>query len=114
MYVVHYAALKHSRSDKKNLTLIGRITPLEWTYDVPCVSQQQQSSGQSDRVPFQVSDLLLKLMRPQFRATLHSQYTRCSEGVPASEGCYGSIDCHQIGNSASECRTSSMPACLPA
>lgn len=102
MYVVHYAALKHSRSDKNNLTLVGRITPVEWTYDVPRVSAQQRPSGRSDSVPFQVSDMLLKQMRPQFRAYLKSQYTVCAEGASAPDGCYGTVDYHQIGNQAAE------------
>lgn len=102
MYVVHYAALKHSRSDKNNLTLVGRITPVEWTYDVPRVSTQQRPSGRSDSVPFQVSDMLLKQMRPQFRAYLRSQHTVCAEGASAPDGCYGTVDYHQIGNQAAE------------
>lgn len=102
MYVVHYAALKHSRSDKNNLTLVGRITPVEWTYDVPRISEQQRPSGWSDSVPFQVSDMLLKQMRPQFRAYLRSQYTVCADGASAPDGCYGTVDYHQIGNQAVE------------
>lgn len=102
MYVVHYAALKHSRSDKNNLTLVGRITPVEWTYDVPRISEQQRPSGWSDSVPFHVSDMLLKQMRPQFRAYLRSQYTVCADGASAPDGCYGTVDYHQIGNQAVE------------
>lgn len=102
MYVVHYAALKHSRSDKKNLTLIGRITPVSWTYDVPRVSQQQEASGRSDTVPYQVSDLLLKQMRPKFMDYVRDKYTICNESGPKPDGCYVSSKYHQIGNSAAE------------
>lgn len=102
MYVVHYAALKHSRSDKKNLTLIGRITPVSWTYDVPRVSQQQEASGRSDTVPYQVSDLLLKQMRPKFLDYVRDKYTICNESGPKPDGCYVSSKYHQIGNSAAE------------
>ncbi len=102
MYVVHYASLQHSRSDKNKLTLVGRITPVDWTYDVPRISEQQRPSGRSDSVPFQVSDMLLKQMRPQFRAYLRSQYTVCAEGASAPDGCYGTVDYHQIGNQAAE------------
>lgn len=102
MYVVHYAALKHSRSDKKNLTLIGRITPVSWTYDVPRVSQQQEASGRSDTVPWPVSDLLLKQMRSKFMDYLRDKYTICNESGPKPDGCYVSSKYHQIGNSAAE------------
>lgn len=112
VYVVHYAALKHSRSDKENLTLIGRITPVSWTYDVPRVSQQQEASGRSDTVPWQVSDLLLKQMRPKFLDYLHDRYTSCSESGPKPDGCYVSTKYHQIGNSVAEVQAK-LDAMLP-
>lgn len=102
MYVVHYAALKHSRSDKNNLTLVERITPVQWTYDVPRVSPLQQPSGRSDAVPYQVSDLLLKQMRPKFFDYLREKYTICNEGGPKPDGCHGWSVYSQIGNSAAE------------
>jgi len=102
MYVVHYAALKHSRSDKNNVTLVERITPVQWTYDVPRVSPLQQPSGPSNAVPYQVSDLLLKQMRPRFFDYLRDKYTICIEGSPAPDGCHGWSVYSQIGNSAAE------------
>jgi hypothetical protein len=101
MYVVHYASLKHSRSDKNNVTLVERVTPVQWTYDVPRVSPLQQPSGPSNAVPYQVSDLLLKQMRPKFFDYLRDKYSIC-EGNSTPEGCYGWNVYHQIGNSAAE------------
>jgi hypothetical protein len=102
MYVVHYAALKHSRSDKNNITLVERITPVQWTYDVPRVSPLQQPSGPSNAVPYQVSDLLLKQMRPKFFDYLRDKYTICIEGSATPDGCHGWSVYSQIGNSAAE------------
>ncbi|WP_411884877.1 hypothetical protein [Polaromonas sp. YR568] len=102
MYVVHYAALKHSRSDKNNVTFVGRVTPVPWTYDVPRVSPLQQPSGASNAIPYQVSDLLLKQMRPKFFDYLRDKYTICGEGSPTPDGCHGWSVYSQIGNSAAE------------
>ncbi|MFZ4286474.1 hypothetical protein [Variovorax sp. HJSM1_2] len=102
MYVVHYAALKHSRSDKNNITLVEQITPVQWTFDVPRVSPLQQPSGHTDAVPYQVSDLLLKQMRPKFFDYLRGKYTICIEGGNPPDGCHGWSVYHQIGNSAAE------------
>jgi len=102
MYVVHYAALKHSRSDKNNITLVERVTPVQWTYDVPRVSPLQQPSGPSNAVPYQVSDLLLKQMRPRFFDYLRDKYSICGEGSPTPDGCHGWSVYSQIGNSAAE------------
>jgi hypothetical protein len=102
MYVVHYAALKHTRSDKNNVTFVGRVTPVPWTYDVPRVSPLQQPSGPSNAVPYQVSDLLLKQMRPRFFDYLRDKYSICGEGGPTPDGCHGWSVYSQIGNSAAE------------
>jgi hypothetical protein len=102
MYVVHYAALKHSRSDKNNVTFVGRVTPVPWTYDVPRVSPLQQPSGASNAVPYQVSDLLLKQMRPRFFDYLRDKYSICGEGSAPPDGCHGWSVYSQIGNSAAE------------
>lgn len=102
MYVVHYAALKHSRSDKNNITLVEQVTPVQWTYDAPRVSPLQQPSGRTDAVPYQVSDLLLKQMAPKFFAYLRSKYTICIEGGNPPDGCHGWSVYNQIGNSAAE------------
>lgn len=101
MYVVHYAALRHSRSDKNNITLVEQVTPVEWTYEVPRVSPLQPPSGRSNSVPYQVSDLLLKQMRPKFFDYLRGKYLIC-EGGKTPEGCYGWSVYHQIGDSAAE------------
>lgn len=102
MYVVHYAGLKHSRSDKNNITLVERITPVQWTYDAPRVSPLQQPSGRTDAVPYQVKDLLLKQMRPKFFDYLRDKYTICEPGTPRPDGCYAWSVYSQTGNSAAE------------
>ncbi|MCT9809616.1 hypothetical protein N0K08_03110 [Acidovorax sp. Be4] len=104
MYVVHYAALKHShvRSKQEKINLVGKITPVQWTYDVPRVSQDQPPSGRWEHVPFQVSDMLLKMMRPRFGDYLRSQYTICADGVPAPDGCYGTDRESAFGDNAAQ------------